>query len=81
MDMSATESRPARTSFLSSPAVSNALRRLREGLGDELFRRSGDGMRPTPRALELATPVSQVLRQLEAVLQPAEFEPSRSERT
>lgn len=38
---------------VTSPAVSNALRRLREMLGDPLFVRSGRGLAPTPRALEL----------------------------
>jgi DNA-binding transcriptional LysR family regulator len=38
---------------MTQPAVSNALRRLREALGDELVRRSGYGVEPTPRALAL----------------------------
>ena len=45
--------RAARNLSLTQPAVSNALRRLREALGDELVRRSGAGMEPTPRALAL----------------------------
>jgi DNA-binding transcriptional LysR family regulator len=65
---------------LTQPAISNALRRLREALDDELFHRSGDGMRPTPRAMELATPVRQVLRQFEAVFHPPAFEPGESNR-
>ena len=41
--------RAARNLSLTQPAVSNALRRLRETLGDELVRRSGQGMEPTPQ--------------------------------
>lgn len=44
---------------MSQPAVSSALNRLRCVLEDELFIRGADGMRPTPRALELAAPIRQ----------------------
>jgi len=43
-------SRVAQTLGLSQPAVSNALRRLRNQLGDELFLRTPGGMEPTPYA-------------------------------
>jgi LysR family transcriptional activator of mexEF-oprN operon len=39
--------------FLGPPAVSMALRRLRDLFGDPLFVRTRSGMEPTPRALEL----------------------------
>ena len=39
---------------LSQSAVSHALRRLRELVGDDLFVRGQTGLRPTPRALEIA---------------------------
>src|SRR5258707_11422759 len=42
---------------LSKPAMSHALTRLRHMLKDELFVRSPNGMVPTPRAEELATPI------------------------
>src|SRR5659263_311968 len=45
--------RAARNLSLTQPAVSNALRRLRETLGDELVQRSGQGMAPTPAAIAL----------------------------
>jgi hypothetical protein len=38
---------------MSQPAVSNALRRLRDARHDELLVRAGYGVEPTPRALEL----------------------------
>ncbi|WP_395061647.1 LysR family transcriptional regulator [Paraburkholderia silvatlantica] len=53
---------------VSQPAMSAALSRLRTLLGDPLFLRSADGLLPTPRARELAVPVSQALRQIEATL-------------
>ena len=42
--------RAARRLGLSQPAVSSAVARLRQALGDPLFVRSSDGMSPTPRA-------------------------------
>ncbi len=58
---------------LTQPAVSNALRRLRETLGDDLLRRSGQGLVPTPRALALWPTVQEALRQLQASLSPSPF--------
>jgi len=46
---------------LSQPAMSAALAKLRAQIGDALFVRTGRGVRPTPRALELAGPVRRVL--------------------
>ncbi len=45
----------------SQPAVSRALQRLRDLLGDPLFVREGGGLEPTPRALALREPLAQVL--------------------
>lgn len=53
---------------VSQPAMSAALSRLRKLLGDPLFLRSAEGLLPTPRARELAEPISQALRQIEATL-------------
>ena len=73
--------RAARNLALTQPAVSNALRRLREALGDELVRRAGAGVEPTPRALSLWPVVRDTLRQLEHALVPAAFEPSHADNT
>jgi len=51
---------------VSQPAMSAALARLRKLLGDRLFLRSAEGLLPTPRARDLAEPVSQALRQIES---------------
>ena len=73
--------RAARTLSLTQPAVSNALRRLREALGDDLVRRNGFGVDPTPRALALWPAVSESLRQLEASLAPGDFTASKAQDT
>ncbi len=67
--------RAARNLSLTQPAVSNALRRLRGALGDELVRRSGQGVEPTPRGLALWPAVRDALRQLQQSLAPDRFEP------
>ena len=59
---------------LTQPAVSNALRRLRLALGDELVVRSGAGVAPTPRALGLWPAVRQALGQLQEALAPGSFD-------
>jgi DNA-binding transcriptional ArsR family regulator len=56
--------RAARNLNLTQPAVSNALRRLRETLGDELVQRSGQGMAPTTRALAIWPTVREALATL-----------------
>ena len=63
---------------LSQPAVSRALTRLRHHMKDELFIRSPSGLRPTPRAEELAQPVRRALSILELALDPVEFDPNTS---
>jgi DNA-binding transcriptional LysR family regulator len=66
---------------LSQPGLSNALGRLRELLGDPLFVRTGRGMAPTSRALEMAGPVRSALAQLRTTLSGARgFAPSTSSR-
>ena len=68
--------RAAQKLSLTQPAVSNALRRLRETLGDELVTRSGQGVAPTPRAMALWPTVRDALQQLQASLSPSEFAPA-----
>ncbi len=66
---------------LTQPAVSNAMRRLRDTLGDDLVRRSGQGLEPTPRANALWPAVREALRQLQESLSPSPFEPATSTAT
>lgn len=65
--------RAARNLAMTQPAVSNALSRLRESLGDQLVTRAGYGVEPTPRALALWPAISDALRQLEASITPGAF--------
>ena len=73
--------RAARNLSLTQPAVSNAMRRLRETLGDELLQRSGQGMAPTPRALTIWPAVRDALQQLQQSLTPSEFVPATATTT
>ncbi len=73
--------RAARNLSLTQPAVSNALRRLRETLGDELVKRRGQGMVATPRALAIWPSVREALSQLQESLAPSEFEPGTANST
>ena len=66
-------SRAAQKLGLAQPTVSSALRRLRLLLHDDLFMRTPQGIRPTPRALELATPIAEALEQLRTGLHPREL--------
>jgi DNA-binding transcriptional LysR family regulator len=72
----------ARELHLSQPAVSHALARLREHLGDALFVRQGRRMLPTPYARQLTPVVRHALSSLQAgVRSPQQgFVPETSDR-
>ncbi|MEO1456018.1 MAG: LysR family transcriptional regulator [Pseudomonadota bacterium] len=53
---------------MGQPAVSQALGRLRDALGDELFVRAPEGMQATPRAALLVGPIADALRQIESAV-------------
>lgn len=55
---------------MTQPAVSNALRRLRDALGDELLIRTAHGVKPTPRAELLWPAVRRALSELEQAIVP-----------
>lgn len=57
------------------PAVSGMLTRLRESFNDPLFVRTQRGMVPTSRASELSGPVKRILSEIDALLQPTDFDP------
>lgn len=65
---------------LTQSAVSKHLARLREMFSDQLFERTAQGLKATPRALELAPQLNQVVQQLEQLTRPAAFEPFKSQR-
>jgi DNA-binding transcriptional LysR family regulator len=56
------------------PAVSNALKRLREAVDDEILVRTARGMKPTPHAEEIWPAVRSALAALEGVLAPERFD-------
>ena len=68
--------RAAHNLAMTQPAVSNALKRLRESLGDVLVKRSGYGVEATPVALALWPTVRDALAQLRESLSPSGFEPA-----
>ncbi|MCK8784612.1 LysR family transcriptional regulator [Roseomonas sp. NAR14] len=73
--------RAAERLHLSQPAVSNALARLRQILGDELFLRRPGGVEPTALARSLAGPVAEALDRLsQALAIHAPFDPAASRR-
>ncbi|PLQ00449.1 LysR substrate-binding domain-containing protein [Cupriavidus pauculus] len=65
---------------LTQSAVSHALRRLRELVGDELFIRMGKGMVPTGRATAMAPILLDALRRIEYALGVEPFSPDISRR-
>jgi len=64
------------------PAISGALRRLREILGDPILVRGKQGMVPTEYGESLLEPAQRVLRDVEFVATPhGDFDPASSRRT
>ena len=59
---------------LTQPALSKALGRLRELLGDPLFSRASRGLVPTPHALALQEPLRRLLESASVLLGPEEFD-------
>lgn len=67
---------------VTQPAISNALRRLRQLLDDDLFLRTARGMEPTPFAEQLAEPIAYALDTInDALSQRQSFDPGKSDRT
>ncbi len=74
-------SRAAERLGLSQPAVSHALTRLRLHLRDPLFTRVSGGVKPTPKAEQLARQVQQALQLIDVALHESDqFDAARSQR-
>jgi DNA-binding transcriptional LysR family regulator len=72
----------ARRVGLSTPAMSHALARIRERLGDAILVRAGRGMLLTPRAIALKEPVHRVVTEARRALEPERpFVPGELART
>ena len=66
---------------LTQPTVSNALNRLRQQLGDDLFLRTSKGMEPTAYAMQLAEPIGYALAAIQETLnQNTRFDATTSQR-
>lgn len=66
---------------ITQPALSNALNRLRDTLNDPLFIRERYGMRPTPKAEQLAQVVSVALSSIDnVILGQQDFDPLQATR-
>lgn len=74
--------RAASRVHLSQPAMSSALKQLREVFRDPLLTRTQRGMVPTPRGIELAQSARAVLQDVKAMTSVTRpFEPAKSQRT
>jgi len=74
--------RAAERLFVTQPAMSKTLNRLRNLVDDELFVRSSHGLTPTPKTLELEKPVNHILSQLtELMVTNQEFDPANTAAT
>ncbi|HEY2255457.1 MAG TPA: LysR family transcriptional regulator, partial [Variovorax sp.] len=69
-----TVTRAARKLSLTQPTVSNALRRLRDTFEDPLFVRSGAGIAPTRRAIDLWPPLADSLHAIRETLDLEHFD-------
>ena len=67
--------RAAERLSITQPAVSNALKRLKDSVGEDLLTRVSTGVKPTPRAEALWPEVRDALGHLRAALSPGEFNP------
>ena len=72
--------RAAERLAMTQPAVSNALRRLRDALGEDLFIPGPAGVAPTRHASELWPAVRSALRTMRAAIDPAPFDARCDER-
>ncbi|BBF69784.1 LysR family transcriptional regulator [Sphingomonas bisphenolicum] len=71
----------ARRLRISQPTASTSLQKLRAFFGDQLFVRTGRGMKPTPFAEKIAGPVRQSLDILRRdVVRRTQFDPATSDR-
>jgi len=71
--------RAAKRSFLSQPAMSRALERLREMFGDPLLVRSGRTYERTVRGERVLRELETLIPRFEAMVRGVEFDPARSQ--
>jgi DNA-binding transcriptional LysR family regulator len=71
-------SRAAKRAFLSQPAMSRALNRLRATFGDPLLVRSDGTYERTPRGERVLRDTEAIMRRLNALVNDQEFIPAQS---
>src|SRR6202171_5099844 len=71
--------RAAKRCFLSQPAMSRGLERLREMFGDPLLVRSGRGYERTVRGERVLGELGSLMPRLEAIVGGEEFDPARNQ--
>ena len=73
-------SRAADRVYVTQPAMSAALKRLREAFHDPILVRAGQVTTPTPRAKEIAAAVDQMLQSVNLLaLDRADFDPATAQ--
>ncbi len=72
--------RAAERLAMTQPAVSNALRRLRETIGEELFVPGSTGVAPTPHAVAIWPAIRESMSGLRELFDPQAFDPAHDER-
>ncbi|WP_117232701.1 LysR family transcriptional regulator [Vibrio maerlii] len=73
--------RAAQTLYLSQPAMSRTLGRLRDLFDDPLFYRESNGLVPTQKALELQQPLEELLRSMQSLVAKSAFTPDKCDQT
>src|SRR6266576_1590497 len=73
--------RAAARLFLSQPAVSRALQRLRDMFHDDLLIRTANGYEPTPKGQRLLQDLATMLPRLDRLMAGGDFDPSTEDAT
>ncbi|PSW20886.1 LysR family transcriptional regulator [Photobacterium sanctipauli] len=73
--------RAAQVLYLSQPAMSRTLGRLRELFDDPLFYRESNGLVPTQKALDLQAPLEELLRNTQGLIAQTAFSPNTCDQT
>lgn len=74
-------SRASEKLFLSQPAMSRTLKRLRDVFDDPLFYRESSGLQPTEKALSLQEPLLSILGDIHKLIDLTRFTPENCEQT
>ncbi|ANO34858.1 LysR family transcriptional regulator [Vibrio breoganii] len=74
-------SRAAEVLYLSQPAMSRTLKRLRDVFDDPLFYRESAGLQPTEKALTLQEPLSEILLSVSKLIDSTQFSPQSCDQT